>query len=325
MLPLSLTYAEIAFDRPDARSASGTPGAAEALVALPFGDEGVAVPLQQLGEPGKVELWRTSGAVQRHDADGMVTAQNDSVFFGYASERVTGVDLDAVTAAMYAKLIAAARAAGFPHPLRVWHHVPQINREVEGLEQYRRFCVGRYNALERLGYRLEDDLPSASAVGAHGDRLVVYFISAREPGEQVENPRQVSAYHYPSDYGPRSPSFARATLKRWPAGHQLFVSGTASIIGHESKHETDLDAQVDETVRNLEAVCSEAGRKLARPTTLRDASAIKVYIRHPRDYERIRDRFEPSIDSAASVVYVEADICRAELLLEIEAYAEVLG
>ena len=57
-------------------------------------------------------------------------------------------------------------------------------------------------------------------------------------GTPVENPRQVSAYRYPREYGPQSPTFARALLPPSPRV-PLLLSGTASIDG---KRVTDVPA-----------------------------------------------------------------------------------
>jgi enamine deaminase RidA (YjgF/YER057c/UK114 family) len=191
--------------------------------------------------------------------------------------------------------------------LRVWNHVRGINSVDGELERYRSFCRGRHDAFASHGYGLRADLPAASAVGMREGSLATYFVASRGAAEQVENPRQVSAYDYPREYGPRSPSFSRATV----AGSLVFISGTASIVGHESRHHGDVDAQLDETIENLDQVAG---------ATLGDIISLKVYVRDRNDCARIAARLAPRIPAPA--IYLEADICRAELLLEIEAVAK---
>ena len=77
---------------------------------------------------------------------------------------------------------------------------------------------------------------------------------------QIENPRQLSASLYPPRYGLRSPMFARAALVPNGRGAQLLVSGTASIVGHESLHIGDPERQLEETARNFEALVETAMR-----------------------------------------------------------------
>src|SRR5260221_165545 len=102
-------------------------------------------------------------------------------------------------------------------------------------------------------------LASASAVGTSRGDVVVHCLAAEAAGQPVESPRQVPAYRYSRRFGPMPPCFARATVVR-PRGAAplLMVGGTASIRGEESMHETDLAAQMDETLANLASVVGAA-------------------------------------------------------------------
>ena len=99
--------------------------------------------------------------------------------------------------------------------------------------------------------------------------VVVYFLAGRVAPVFVENPRQVSAYHYPREYGTHSPVFSRAALLRQAQSLTLFISGTASIVGHRSLHLGDTAAQTRETLTNIEALLGEANRtaRAARTST----------------------------------------------------------
>jgi chorismate lyase/3-hydroxybenzoate synthase len=141
-----------------------------------------------------------------------------------------------------------------------------------------------------------------------GRGLVAYFLAAREPGVQVENPRQVAAYRYPPEYGAKSPSFSRATI--WK--DRVFVSGTSSVLGHATVHDGDVIAQLTETLLNIETVLAQTGR------TLDNVISAKTYIRRAADYELIASKLDGMLPSN---LYLEADICRADLLLEIECVA----
>jgi chorismate lyase/3-hydroxybenzoate synthase len=215
--------------------------------------------------------------------------------------------LEEMSRATYARLIQHVREAGYPYFVRMWNFVGGIN-EIEGRERYQLFCAGRHDAFVAAGYHHDVDLPSASAVGMPGRGLITYFLAARDAGVQVENPRQVAAYNYPPQYGPKSPSFSRATIWR----DMVFVSGTSSVIGHATVHIGDVEAQLDETVRNIEAVLSRTGRSLS------NVVAAKTYIRNAADYDTIARRLA---DVFPVNLYLEADICRKDLLLEIECIA----
>ena len=151
--------------------------------------------------------------------------------------------------------------------------------------------------------------------------LVVAFLAARAVPIQIENPRQISAYDYPSEYGPRSPTFARASLLRCSDGEFLFLSGTASIVGHRTLHVGDAGAQTDETLANLRAVIDAANRASRTGGYALHELALKVYVRNPHDLAAIRAQIESAPDAPAEVAYLQADICRRDLLVEIEATA----
>ena len=227
----------------------------------------------------------------------------DGVIFGIVTLEETK-PLEELTRDVYARLIDEVRASGHPYFLRIWNHVGSLNEHERGLERYQWFCAGRHDAFVDAGYHHDVDLPAASCVGMPRRGLVIYYLASSEPGVQIENPRQVSAYHYPRQYGPKSPSFSRATIWR----DTLFIAGTSSVVGHETVHADDVVAQLDETLRNIETL-----------VPLDRIVAAKTYIRRARDYDVIAKRLEPVF---ASNLFVEANICRPELLLEIEAVAD---
>jgi enamine deaminase RidA (YjgF/YER057c/UK114 family) len=136
----------------------------------------------------------------------------------------------------------------------------------------------------------------------------------------IENPRQVSAYAYPTRYGPKAPNFSRAAL--WPATAtapaQLFISGTASIVGHETQHVGDVVAQAHELLRNVSVLVERAAAEAKAPMTLADLTA-NAYVRHIEDLERVRAVLVAHGFDMERVLFLQADICRAELLVEIEA------
>lgn len=201
--------------------------------------------------------------------------------------------------------------------VRVWNYVPHINQHAGDLEAYRAFCKGRSEAFG--DHQLA--MPAASAVGIHHPFLIIAFIATRHPVVHVENPEQVPAYRYPQTYGPRPPSFSRASLIRREDGEtRTFVSGTAAIKGHASMFPGSLADQVEVTLDNLgimqrEVAKHRPGSPVSSQPFLGDTT---IYIRKPDHAgEIIRLLDANSLLSPAARV-VHADICRAELLVEIE-------
>lgn len=246
-------------------------------------------------------------------------------------------DLEALSHLAYTRLFAALAQAGTPQLLRLWNYLPRINQEQAGLERYRQFNLGRQAAFQQAGRSAFDGAPAACALGCPGPAdpadpadssrcsgLTVYFLAGRQPVTPIENPRQVSAYRYPSQYGPAAPTFSRAALADLGGGGVgLFISGTASIVGHETVHLGDVRAQTRETLTNLRTVCALASQRAGRPFRVEELELV-VYLRHPADLAPVRDELTQALgaDSPAlrSAIVVQADVCRTDLLVEIEAH-----
>lgn len=203
--------------------------------------------------------------------------------------------------------------------LRFWNYFPAINAETHGTERYRQFNTGRQNAFLAHGHKVIGNVPAACALGSDGGALHIAFLAVRHKVIAIENPRQVSAYHYPSEYGPRSPTFSRASLMRLSGKPVLFVSGTASIVGHQTQHYGDVAAQTRESMINIDTVTREARRHAPEANLALSELYYKVYIRQPEHLAVVRREIELYVGGPVQAVYLRADVCRAELLVEIEA------
>lgn len=232
--------------------------------------------------------------------------ETETEIFGCIEAPVKG--LEETAADVYRDLF---RATSEWHLYRIWNFVPSINREVRGFENYRAFCLGRHEAFrEYFGDNSACFMPAASAVGTEGHSLVTWFIGGKAPPRHVENPDQVPAYAYPEIYGPRPPSFSRATV----VGRRVFVSGTSSIRGHETVAGGNVAAQVGVTLANLERVLEEAA-----PVSGGEVQEMNIYLRRAADLESVRALVEEKWKRGSGrLTFLRADICRAELDVEIE-------
>ena len=190
---------------------------------------------------------------------------------------------------------------------RCWHLIPEINKHENGDERYKRFCTGRYRSLISSGFVRTENLPAASAVGTNLDNYTMAFLASARKGKSINNPNQVDAYNYPPKYGEHSPSFSRAYL----SGETLFVSGTASISGHKSLHRGDLNKQLLETKQRLDELT-----RSYRPKHL------TAYVRKTKDMDEVSCFINTHYPKLATCQILNADICRKELLIEIEIIAQ---
>jgi chorismate lyase/3-hydroxybenzoate synthase len=101
------------------------------------------------------------------------------------------------------------------------------------------------------------------------------------------------------------------------------VGGTASIRGEESMHEGDLGAQVDETLANLASVVSAAwsGRTEGRAALARYRH-LRAYHRREADRREVESRMRAAFPALDRLELLSAELCRAELLVDVEGLAE---
>jgi len=288
----------------------------------------VRVPMSPLaGADMAYEVWSAEGQFTYGERNGVQYACNGDLLFGAVQLPETGAPangktpLQQASESAYKAIFSLIDVLDFPHLLRVWNYIGDINGHSHGLERYRQFNLGRQDGFLHYGRVVLGSVPAASALGFEEGPLTIYFFAGRWPAPiAIENPRQVSAYHYPKDYGPRSPTFSRASVARIGDHELLFISGTASIVGHRSMHVSDVVAQTHETLANIDALIAEANR-VSRNRFSRNDLCYKVYVRRPEDLALVRDELRRSIGDSARVMFLRADICRDDLLMEIEASA----
>jgi len=284
---------------------------------LPSSCPFIASPLAPAAGDAIFEIWGAAAPCRPVTVGSVQGACNgDLAFGGVTIDEQGSTSLEAAVEAAYLDIFDFLDATGFAAPIRFWNYLIGITDDDHGLERYRRFNIGRHQAFMA---RLRQPLPpAASGVGGHHGASMIYFLAAHEPAQPVENPRQVSAYSYPPIYGPRSPKFSRASIHELRGTRALFVSGTASITGHQTRHIDDLDGQIAETIENLRAVVGASERAAA--VQLGDLWAFKVYLHDSRYRDTVDHAIEAEFGPGRQRLYLRGDMCRSELLVEIEVF-----
>lgn len=293
-------------------------GGADTLARFAFGEPANGAPAGPFDVPlahregAQAESWiptpsntahdaRRRGIYHRHDGRWLIGAlQVDAA----GSEDIEQAAFDA-----FNTLREFVQGCGYPHLLRVWNFFDRLNEGAGDNERYRRFCVGRHRALAEPGF--ESQLPAATVIGTHVPGLQIQFLAGKLPGVQVENPRQTSAFHYPRDYGPSSPSFSRATR----VGDALLVSGTAAVVGHATLHPGDAGAQIDEIDTNVEALLANAA--VGRSGSWKP-QALRLYLRRDQDLGVVLPKVRAAFGTDAPLTVLRGDISRSDLMVEIE-------
>lgn len=160
--------------------------------------------------------------------------------------------------------------------------------------------------------------PASTGIqGSSGGEECVMDLCAIDAGPEaavqpvLQSRRQGDAFAYGS-------SFSRATTLTLGGRTTVFVSGTASIdpMGH-SLHPGDREAQILETMQCIDAVLDSAGGRLA------DVCSATVFGKDEetlRVFESLRGRLDLAQLPCVSML---ADVCRPELLVEVEALAVI--
>lgn len=276
------------------------------------------VGLQPYGDE-RLEVWRTTGVVRSGRDGDLAWAEDGALAFGALQvEEAAHGGIEGAAEYAYRRIGAHLAGSGQPHLLRIWNYLDAIVEGEGDDERYRHFCVGRARGIGAIETRR---LPAATAIGrSDGVRMLqVYWLAAREPGTPLENPRQVSAYRYPRQYGPQSPSFARAMLPPDGAPMPLLLSGTASVVGHETRHGGQLLAQLGETFANFDALVGAARTHVpALPAAFGPDSRLKVYVACEDDLPRIAQALDERLGDAVPRILLNAVVCRRGLMLEID-------
>ena len=305
------------------RLGADEPLPATVLCAISFGTQrtgtrgsqalGVHLDLPVLLGTGLTELWHVDGRVEAGREGPIHYARGGHFLAGRIEldEHAAG-GLEAATAQAYDAISRFTTRGRHRHLLRMYNYFSGINSGAGDAERYKLFCSGRAAGFQALR---QSPWPAATAVGRqdHGSTLQVYWLAGSEPGRPVENPRQVSAFKYPRQYGPAPPSFSRAM--RVTGG--LLISGTGSIRGHASQHAHDVRAQLEEILRNLGSLRQAAGG----PARLQsgNGTVLRIYLRDASAAGLVGAYLRARLPAQVQVLILGADICRRELVVEIDA------
>jgi len=223
------------------------------------------------------------------------------------------------------------------HVVRTWLYQGGIVAEEGRTQRYQELNRARTDAYDGIPFlrgRLPtghppDVYPASTGIGTEGRNLELSAIALATDRPDVlavplENPRQTAAWRYGARYSPQSPKFSRAMAVTCGPYAMIFISGTASITNSETRHDGDAAAQTRETLDNIAALISE--ENLSRHglpglgSTLDGIGLARVYIKRKEDYQRVRAVCEERLGELPTV-YALADVCRPDLLVEIEGMA----
>lgn len=282
----------------------------------------INIPLTALDATHCMEHWTGSfSRISTEDGMSQIYANDNFAFAAAPISLVNPSTLEHATHTVYNEIFEQIKTLGYPHLIRTWNFLPDIHIEHDQTDNYKLFCSGRTKAYSEHG-KQKSVYPAATVVGSHHPGLYVYYIASKNPGIGIENSQQVSAFEYPSNYSMDPPLFSRALLQQTPQQDILFISGTASITGHETQHLGNIEKQLALCVSNIEHLLDTASddHRFAR-TSFSACEQIKVYLKNTEHLAIVKLLLQDYIQQGANIHYFQGDMCRDDLLVEIEALA----
>jgi enamine deaminase RidA (YjgF/YER057c/UK114 family) len=291
-----------------------------------------------------VEAWAIGGKDVRveHFGPQALAVSYDSVRWVYCA----GITSDASAHGVYPQTLAALeglRAAlvhagsNFQRVVRTWFYLGGITEPEVGGQRYKELNRARtdfyrhipFHCSSLTGNNAGGVYPASTGIGVSGRGLVASCMALETNRDDIcllplENPQQTPAYAYHSKHSPQSPKFSRAVALVLGDYVTTWVSGTASIVDSESCYLGDPEKQTEQTIDNIERLIAadnfaSHGVKGAG-ASLRDLAKVRVYLKRAEDLAKCRAvcerRFGP-----VPAIYAVADVCRPELLVEIEGVA----
>ncbi|MCG8476447.1 MAG: hypothetical protein MI784_13345 [Cytophagales bacterium] len=248
---------------------------------------------------------------------------------------------DAKSQAMFAfeKMDALLKKEGFEwnQVVRQWNYIEAITEMEDGRQRYQIFNDVRAKYYETSQW--ERGYPAATGIGMEKGGIVIDAIAVKSWSNNgpldypLANPLQVDAHQYSQqvlegstdqDFGNRqTPKFERAKALKTGRWSEIFVSGTAAIVGENTVPSDQPGEQTNVTIKNIRALISPENMN-ASGVAVNENGKIKqlrVYVKHPQDFDIIRTEVDKAFPDAKQS-YVLADVCREELLVEIEAMAD---
>lgn len=214
-----------------------------------------------------------------------------------------------------AERILRENGASYRDVVRTWFYLSDILDWYAAFNNVRNEKYGEFGIMPGPGDR---DLLLPASTGIRGETpssaaaTMDLFVIAREAGsrpviKQLTNAAQLDAFRYGS-------AFSRGALIQKPGVSLIEVSGTAAIDQQgKSKFINDVRGQINCTFDRIETLIAQEG------AGLRNIAAATVFVKRPEYVEIFREMARERGLEDFPAVCVVADVCREELLFEIDA------
>lgn len=231
------------------------------------------------------------------------------------------------------KAILDAEGMSFNHIVRQWNFIGNILEIKNGYQNYQIFNEVRSEFYQK--YRTIHGYPAATGIGMKLGGVLIDFCAVMTNDtvevKPIENPNQINAYEYSQQVlkgitgdgksVKHPPQFERALLLRNNIQSTLFISGTASIIGQDTIGIDDVEKQTIVTIENINKLTDQ--KRIGQISVNSEADwgkfiFLRVYVKNQDDFSKVKMICAEHFPEVPAI-FIESDICRENLLVEIEA------
>jgi len=226
--------------------------------------------------------------------------------------------------------ILSAEGLSIQDIIRQWNYIENIAivEDVNAPQNYQDFNDVRARYYDQVTF--EKGYPAATGIGQDTGGVIIGFIALSESDiisiKPIGNPGQIDAHKYSeivlegnSDQK-CTPKFERAKLVSIGSRNYIYVSGTASILGEETVHEGDVEQQTLTTIDNIKRLFSRENQGalgLEFDVAKIQFSHLRVYVKYKKDIPAVQKVCDAELNCKSSL-FLESDVCRENLLVEIE-------
>lgn len=218
--------------------------------------------------------------------------------------------------------------------VRQWNYIGNIYQRSKEQQQYYQL----FNEVRKwyyTGLGVETGYPAATGIGMSQPGVAIET-HAIKPGVEVScdaisNPLQCEAFYYGQEVlvgqtgeiqkSKSAPLFERARLVHDNNRSILFVSGTAAIIGQQTVAPGNAAEQTRISIKNIERLASPENllNRVPKLTCIPNKFAyVRVYVKQAEHIALVGSICQNYFQETP-ITIVQADVCRENLLVEIEA------
>ena len=225
----------------------------------------------------------------------------------------------------------------FSDIVRQWNYIENIlgvtseNKELK--QNYQIFNNVRSNFYQTSSFK--NGYPAATGIGMNVGGIILDFIAVSSAKNiaihPIKNPRQIDAHQYSAEVlvgensaYKASPKFERAKVVANQTVNDIYISGTAAILGQDTIEQPAVADQTKITIQNIKNLISLDNLQangVAVTRNVKSPSYIRVYVKNNADIFKVKKICNECFNGVPAL-YLVSDICRDNLTVEIEGIAE---